>query len=582
MDERQEIARLIERLDALEQKFSRVERQLADHTHNRVPHTESPVTQVQDKTRIIDNAPPSVPQLKAMAKKALEPEWNLESVIAGRWLNRVGLLLVLIATAFGLKYAFDNEWIGPAGRVALGLISGVSLMSFSQWLRSRGYSYFAEGITALGGGVLYLSLYAGWDFYKLLSSGQAFAAMIAVTASILWIAEELSSQRVALMALIGGFLTPMLVNTGQSAEAVLFSYILVLDASLLWLAWKHSWRSIEPMAFLFSVIYFWGWYGRFFNASESLSATVLFATLFFGIFAALPAVAACAHGRIYEVQVVQMLFNSGNYLFALHLMLWPEYRWALTATVIALAAFHLGIYRVIPRVDQESTVARILFAGLALTFVSLAIPIRLDGIWISISWSIEGAVLVWSGFRARWWFLRASGIALFGGVVFRFWFFMPEANSFLLNPRFATFVVALASMGASVYFWRKQPDTIVGNEKDLFHILGVAMNVLALWALSLEVRQYFFHFNDHLNRQMALSLLWTVYASGLLVSGVSRNAEGLRWQALVLFGIAVGKVFLYDLSFLSGGYRIISSIVLGVVLLGVSFLYQRHISATGN
>jgi len=374
----------------------------------------------------------------------------------------------------------------------------------------------------------------------------------------------------------------MLVNTGQNSEAVLFSYILILDASLLWLAWKHNWRSIEPVAFVFSMIYFWGWYGRFFSISESLSATVLFASAFFAIFVALPAIRACAHGRIYEEQVVQMLSNAGNYLFALHIMLWPDYRGALTGAVIGLAALHLAIYKAIPRAHQESTVVRTLFAGLALTFISLAIPIRLDGIWISISWSIEGAVLVWSGFRTRWWFLRASGIALFAGVVFRFWFFMPEANSFLLNPRFATFVVVVAAMGAAVYFWRKQPDLIGGNEKDLFHILAVAMNVLALWSLSLEVRQYFSHSNDHLGRQMALSLLWTVYASALLIRGVRRNTEGLRWQGLALFGIAVGKVFLYDLSFLSGGYRIISSIVLGIVLLGVSFLYQHRVSPTGN
>jgi uncharacterized membrane protein len=159
---------------------------------------------------------------------------------------------------------------------------------------------------------------------------------------------------------------------------------------------------------------------------------------------------------------------------------------------------------------------------------------------------------------------------------------MPNADLFLLNVRFATFLVAIGSMAAAVYFSRKKSEQITANEVGLFNVLGVAVNVLALWALSLEVRQYFSQFSDRLSRQMALSLLWTVYAGGLLISGVRRNAEELRWQGLVLFGIVVAKVFLYDLSFLSGGYRIISSIVLGVVLLGVSFLYQRHVSATGS
>jgi len=202
--------------------------------------------------------------------------------------------------------------------------------------------------------------------------------------------------------------------------------------------------------------------------------------------------------------------------------------------------------------------------------------------WISVSWAIEGAVLVWGGFRAQWWFLRFSGIALFAGVIVRFFLFMPQADQFLLNPRFATFAVAIVSMGAAFSFWRKQPEAIRSNEVDMFNVLGVAVNILALWALSLEVRQYFSQFNDRLSRQMSLSLLWTIFASGLLIVGVRRNSKELRWQGIVLFGMAVGKVFLFDLSFLSGGYRIISSIVLGVVLLGVSFLYQRHFSAAEN
>ena len=569
MDEDPEIPRLIERINALELKLMKVESQLADLNLKPLP----PVT-----------SRPRESPVKAAAVPSNKPkaELSLESIIAGRWLNYIGLLLILIATAFALKYAFDNEWVGPAGRVVIGLASGVGLLVFSQWLRGRGHIYFSEGITALGGGVLYLSLYAGWDFYKLFSSELAFAGMIGVTAAILWFAERMSSQRVAVMALIGGFLSPILVSTGRNAEVVLFSYILILNASLLWLAWKHSWRTLEPVAFFFSVIYFWGWYARFFNVSESLLSTVLFASAFFGIFVALPAIRASLHGRIYEEQVVLMLFNVLNYLFALHRMLWPDHRWGLTGAVIGLAAVHLAVHNAIPRTDQGSKIARMLFAGLALTFVSLAIPIRLDGVWITMAWSIEGAVLIWSGFRMRWWFLRAAGCVLFAGVVLRFCFFMPEANVFLLNPRFATFAVAVASFAAAVFFWRRNQDVLEPGEEVLFNVLTVGVNVLAVWALSMEVGEYFSNFGDRLSRQMALSLLWTAYASGLLISGVRRNVEALRWQGLILFGIAVGKVFLYDLSFLSGGYRIISSIVLGIVLLGVSFIYQSRVSASGN
>jgi uncharacterized membrane protein len=106
--------------------------------------------------------------------------------------------------------------------------------------------------------------------------------------------------------------------------------------------------------------------------------------------------------------------------------------------------------------------------------------------------------------------------------------------------------------------------------------------------LTLEVGQYFQPLlagdadtlrDAELGRQLTISLLWTLYATGLVVVGVRRAVAGLRWQGLILFGLVVGKVFLYDLAFLSGGHRILSSIVLGIVLIAISVLYQRNLAA---
>jgi len=111
----------------------------------------------------------------------------------------------------------------------------------------------------------------------------------------------------------------------------------------------------------------------------------------------------------------------------------------------------------------------------------------------------------------------------------------------------------------------------------------VAINVFALIALSLELWD---HFGSHaglgidsgLAQHLALSLLWTAYASGLIALGVKRESALLRWQALVLFGLVVVKVFIYDSSFLERFYRIVSFFILGLVLLTVSFLYQRKVA----
>src|SRR3989441_11702917 len=95
------------------------------------------------------------------------PRLDMETLIAGKWLNRLGILALLFAVSFFIKYAFDNNWVGPRGRVAIGLLLGSALLPWSGWLLRRGYPYFSEGIAGLGAAGLYLSLWAGWHYYRL-------------------------------------------------------------------------------------------------------------------------------------------------------------------------------------------------------------------------------------------------------------------------------------------------------------------------------------------------------------------------------------------------------------------------------
>jgi uncharacterized membrane protein len=81
---------------------------------------------------------------------------------------------------------------------------------------------------------------------------------------------------------------------------------------------------------------------------------------------------------------------------------------------------------------------------------------------------------------------------------------------------------------------------------------------------------------------MGLSLLWVGAAGTLIFLGARRGSAPLRWQGLALMGLAIGKVFFLDLSFLERAYRIASFLVLGVVLLAVSFWYQRNVSESAD
>lgn len=554
--------------------------------------------------------PPSVPPPRSLLEPAVPARHraahlDLETLIAGKWLNRLGILALLFAVSFFIKYAFDNDWVGPRGRVAIGLLLGSALLPWSGWLLRRGYRYFSEGIAGLGAAVLYLSIWAGWHYYSLFEQSTAFAGMIVVTVAMIAVAVGRDSQRIALLALVGGFLTPLLVSTGKDQQMVLFTYLAVLAAGLLLLARARDWFLLAPVSFFATQVYFWGWYEVFYQ-SEKLLRTSLFAALFFFIFAAQPVIRSRREGRLAVSEMGVVLLNALAYLMALRATLWPGHRWTLTLIVLGLAAVHLAVARALPRparvsvtpaahsgaggppgsqpIASEGPLVSLLFAGLALTFATLVIPIRLDGKWITMAWAMEGAILVWSGQRARQWALRAAGLLLFAIVAVRLAVLPIQTQQFLLNARFAAFAVAVASFAAAVYFARRAPAELHDAEKTLFAVLGVAVNVYALAALSLEAWDLFgrmrtLDFERALAQQLALSVVWTVYATGLILAGVKRRVAALRWQALALFGLVAGKVFLFDLSFLERFYRILSFLLLGLVLLVVSFLYQRKVAA---
>lgn len=507
---------------------------------------------------------------------------DVESVIAGKWMYYVGILALVFAVAYFLKYAFDNNWIGPWGRISIGGLIGAAMFPLSDWLLHRGYRYFSEGITGFGAAVLYLSIWAGWHYYLLFPQATAFALMIVVTAATASVALGRDSQRIAVLALLGGALTPVLVSTGRNQEVVLFTYLAILGAGMLAIAFRRDWKWLPPLQFAVTLVYFWGWYASFYADSE-LQTTLLFATIFFILFAVLPAARSLRAGELSGEEIAVVIANAFQFLAALRLMLWPEYRWGLTLAVLALAAAHLLAERALPRKDtQASRAAGMIYAGLALVFATLAIPIRLDGKWITIAWAVEGAVLVWSGLRVRSLALRVAGILLLVVTAIRLVAvpFQP-GPTFLLNERFLTLALCAASFLAAYLFARRAEIELDVLETRIYYALALAANLCFLAALSLDVwdlygRMPSLGIDRGLAQNLALSVLWLVYALALLTGGVVKDSAALRWQALALLGVVIVKVFFFDLSFLARFYRIVSFLLLGLVLLFVSFFYQRR------
>ena len=521
---------------------------------------------------------------------------DLESRIGSHWLNRIGIAAVLIGVSYFLKFAFDNNWIGPAGRVAIGLLAGIAIVVWSENFRRRGYLIFSYSLKAVGIGVLYLSLYAAFQVYSLIPGGVAFTMMFAVTAATAVMAWTQNAEVLAAFALVGGFATPLLLSTGQNREVALFTYVVLLDAGALALVILKPWRRLLLLSYSGTLLLYIGWYASFYDVSQ-VRMTVGFATLFFAIFAVAPLLARPAQkGWLSDsVPPVVAVVNAAGYFLQIY-VIFEEIGTRDTAWfALALAALYIFLSRQARGRAVNPEAARtvdLLHLALAIGFITVAIPIRLDAHWITIGWFVEVAVLLWVADRIHSSLLNIFAIgALLLGVgrlllIDNFYVTRP-----IFNARMATYVVAIAVLGAVAWYGSRRKDEAA---RAVAGVAVVALNLLALIALSREVADYYSRkmtsilpqrqwdpaaWTDwhHLKiaRDFTYSALWMAYGAMLMVVGFSRRSAFVRWQALVLIAFTIGKVFLYDVSELDRGFRIVSFIVLGVLLLAISFMYQR-------
>jgi uncharacterized membrane protein len=596
---RAQVAALTARVYQLERLFTETSTTAADSatTDSSAPASEPPsaIPAVALPAPAAAATPPP-PRLRLSAGIARPKESELEKKIGQYWLNRIGIAAMLIGVSYFLKYAFENNWIGPAGRIAIGLIAGIALVLWSERFRAKNYLAFSYSLKAVGIGALYLSLWGAFQIYHLIPSPAAFVAMIMVTGSTIALALSQDAELLASFAMIGGFTTPVLLSTGQNHEVALFAYVALLDIAILGMAIVKPWRRLLWGSFAGTIALYVGWYASYYREYSSDAAdsqrplTVFFAALFAAIFAAVPLVTRNERSTRFSGASVTLtllpLLNAGVFFLQLYAMYERE-PVTLTWFALALGGIYLGIGAAFrKRFPAEDTSAiNLLHVAIAIAFITIAIPLKLEAQWITIGWLIESAVLLWVSVRTRTDLLRYLAIsALALGIARLLVYDQVVATTVVFNARFATYLVAIAVLAGIAALGRKHATE---KEKPFLPLAVVTLNLLALIALTWEAADYFYqqlavaasygsrYHQIYIFRSFTYSAIWLIYGAALMGVGFRTRSAFVRWQALILIAFTTGKIFLYDVSQLGGSFRILSFIALGAVLLGISFIYQR-------
>lgn len=679
------IVRLLQRVEAAENRLARLEREagFAPRQPERPGPAATEITPLhRPAVEIPEPAPAPPPEepvpAAAMSEAAAgypdtassesgEAPASLESTVGLTWVNRIGALTLMLGVAFFFKYAVDNAWIGESGRVILGVLAGGAILLAADLLWRRAQRTFANGLTGLGIGILYLSFYAAFGFYRLVPAEASFVLMAVTAAAAGALAIRYNASAIALLGLLAGFATPLLLDAGEDRPWVLFSYVLLLDLGALWAARRQNWRAVELLSAIGTAFLYLAWFSDRFRGEKQVVAAV-FAAVFYAVyvlsrmrfvavaaqvlgayamaaiwegqtgpyfacalavaaaglvaadyrlraelpaaaltgfwisyfswpgasaaplavfgnltaafllFAAWPVFWALVRRRALRYQdLVVMAANSALYYGASYGGLHAGYHAYLGLLAAGVGALNLAVALALWKRTEDKRPS-LLGAGLALAFLTLAIPVQLSAYRITVAWAVEAAALSWIALRTGERKVYYGAWAVYVLVLLRLFSVDMDylgnraATPLIVEAFFLTFVAAAVSywLGA----WWARP---VAAAAALLYVSGHLVLLVALgrevliWAARNAVPE-----NLRSVEAMGITILMALYALALIGLGLWRASPFDRRLGLGLLALAVLKLYLSDVWELGRLFRMLAFIGLGVLLLGASYLYSRY------
>jgi uncharacterized membrane protein len=598
---REEAASMATRLSHLQENFDRFARRLDASLTNLVRYTP-----LASGPRMPEASTASVPEgdlpagepavMPSSPAEPLPVEQQAAEIRFGqKWLLIVGVAMTVLGIGFFLKYAFDQNWVGPAGRIALAYLAAGAFLGGGEWFRHQRATTF--GLYLIGGGIatLYLTTFAAFHLYGLLSQVAAFGFMVLVTVLAGTLALFYDAKWLAVLGLIGGFLTPVILSTGQAQQVVLMSYMALLNGGILAIATRKRWALLNTLGFVLTWLLFAAWYSRYYSDAR-FWVTTFFLQLFFLIYAVVPFVyyfAHASHERLTGLSLtVCNAFIAFGFSFAMirvHTSLQ-----AVSVVALAYAGLFLAMASCLHQRYSENLEPFVLLLAKGLLFLIITVPILFSGHWITVFWAVQALVLLWAALHVRnRWLCRGAMVLLLLAVgkfvlhdyaaIFRLqsgglWFwelYYARGYTWLWLERWVTTVVVLGVLVKSAQMLYIADPALQPWQGEAAGLLCGAWVVLTFVVLNYEVSA-FFHDYASPAHFAAISVLWALCSILLMVVGFLRNQALLRKGALGLFAATVLKVFLADMANVSTPFRIISFVVLGLMLIGASYLYYRY------
>lgn len=320
---------------------------------------------------------------------------DLEKFIGENLLNKIGIIITILGIAIGVKYSIDHELISPVTRILSGYIGGIAMMIIGLKLK-KNYENFSAVLVSGSMAVMYFITYAAYQFYALIPQLPSFILMLIFTVVTVVTAIWYDRQIIALIGLVGAYAIPLILSDNSGRTFVLFTYMTIINLGILFLSFRKYWKTLFYAAFIITWILFIIWFSNKFNAYNDTDLSLGFSTTFYTIFYLTFIAFKLIRKEIYELDDVLLLLANSFIYYAIgyvtldHLPDNSQYLGLFTASN---AIIHTIVGFAIYSQKLADKNLFYLVAGLAILFLTIAIPVQLDGNWVTFLWTGEVALL---------------------------------------------------------------------------------------------------------------------------------------------------------------------------------------------
>lgn len=510
----------------------------------------------------------AVPQFTPAAYTA--PEEESFDVIA--WLQKdffvkVGAFLLLLAFGWFVSYAFANNWVGEAGRIALGVIAGVICMLIGVWRLS--HSVHQAGIfTVLGAGVVVMTVFTARMLYDLFTPTSALLVMFLAVAFVAFMAIKARSQGLAICGLLIGAAAPFLTNTPDPSVMGLFSYLAVIVGGSLWVMWLL--RSVALPLVALVIVTLYGLPFMSMGMNEDVLIALVWSFGFTALFftCSLLSLSNRLESLIYSGQLV-LAGGTGLYVTLWIAAAAPEV-WQAALYSMWMVVFSFGAFVLYQKTHDPFPFY--IYSGVSLILLGAATAALLEGPLLTVAYIIEVLVLV----------MVASKLPVARGVAERasYLYILPiilsiehlTARSWLetnfLHEDFFVLLLLTFALGLSaLVLWRTKRIDVEMSESTP----GILVAIAGLYTLVLVWLVTHSLLPDD-GAVLVSLVLYTIGGIALYVQGVSGGSRFVKTIGAILIGFVVARLLLIDVWDMDLAGRIVTFFVVGVLLMSTAFM----------